>query len=276
MTDKKKVTTEQLIQVIGALGDAFNRDAELKHSAACANYIKEYGEMLLDPENFGLLVTFDLEQLQDILSHNLISAEQNTKGVTYTQEQFHALQQLMMNYATIEQQLDVLIVKYEGSPCSADKTRYILNLYRDFIVTGEEPSFGERCHYWIPKKGTCEAWLNFTKSISPFLHGQVDEYFKTRDILVSQLEEETTAQKQTQHDVMTKHPFYLSDEQKVNRFNKVEQVYTFNNEDELLTIHQQASGEWQYRLKVDNQRYSYKEQEQGLFPEWVTALFSEL
>lgn len=276
MTDKKKVTPEQLVQVIGALGDAFGREAEKKHSPACAKYIEEYGETLLDPEHFGLLVTFDLEQLQDLLSYNLLNVEQEAKGVAYTPEQIHALQLLMTNYAMIEQQLDVLIVKHEGSPCSADKTRYILKLYRDFIVTGEEPSFGERCHYWIPKKGTCEAWMNFTKSIPPFLHGQVDEYFKTRDILVSQLEKETSAQKQRQHDVMTKHPFYLGDEQKTNRFNKVEQVYVFNNEDELLTIHQQASGEWHYRLIVNNQRYSYKEQEAGLFPEWVTALFSEL
>ncbi|AJD93064.1 hypothetical protein JMA_37460 (plasmid) [Jeotgalibacillus malaysiensis] len=276
MSENVKVTREQLAEVIGGLADAFRREAEMEHAETCAKYIEEHGETLLNPEHFHLFVTYDSEQMQEVLISNLLRTEQLAKEVGYTKEQMYALESLYLNYKTIEAQLKTLILKYEGHGCSTDKTRHILRMYRQSIITGKYPTFEDHKGYWTPEMGTSEAWLDFTKSVPSFLSGYVDDYFEKRAILVAQLEKEVSDMKEKQHEAMTNSPYYLGNEQKTNQFDKVEQVYAFANEKELLTIHQKENGEWGYILLVDGKRYGYKEKDEGLFPQWVLNLFESL
>lgn len=269
------VTPETMEEVIEAIGQAFRREAEEEHAESCAKYIEKYGKQLLDPEAFHALVSFDSEEMQELLILNLLNGEQVAKGVQYTDEQLHQLAFLYENYQYLENHLDKLFEKYEGVPCSTDKTRYILGLYRNEIITGHPQSFSTETNYWIPKMGSAEAWLSFTKSLPGLYAGDADDYLKAREGLLVELERALQAKKEMQDYLLTSCPYFQKREELEKKMGVV-QVYSLKHKEEALHVTQKGNGEVRYTLTVDGKRYSRKEQKEGLFPDWVATILNEL
>lgn len=269
------VTPETMEKVIEAIGQAFRREAEEEHAELCAKYIDKYGKRLLDPEVFHALVSFDSEEMQELLILNLLNGEQIVKGIQYTDEQLYHLEFLYKYYHYMENHLDKLFERYEGVPFSTDKTRYVLRLYKNEIITGEQQLFSEEKEFWVPKAGSAEAWLAFTKSLPGLYVGDADDYLKSREVLIKELEETLQEKKETQHRFLTLSPYY---EKKSEREKKREvvTVYSFKHGEEILDIIQKENGEVRYTLTVDGKRYSRKEQKEGLFPDWVNAILNDL
>lgn len=276
MKKEMDVTSEKMEEVIQKVGQALRLEAEVEHAETCAQYIEKSGKQLLDPESFNAMVSFDLEAMQELLVLNLLHGEQIVKELHYTDEQLYQLAFLYMNYEYMENHLDKLFEKYEGVPFSTDKTRYVLRLYRNQIVTGYPQAFSKDKTFWVPKMGSAEIWLAFTKSL-PGLHGgDADEYLRTREALVKELEEALRAKKKAQHELLVSSPYFTKQEEREKKKGVLKQVYSLINGGEELEIHQKQNGEWGYILKVNGERYSRKEEEKGLFPEWVTELFRKL
>jgi len=80
-------------------------------------------------------------------------------------------------YNYFENNLAHLISSKEGGGCSIDKSRWIIQRYRDYIVEGTIPdmTIEEKC-YWKPAFGTGEQWMLFCKGLAELYCGNPKEY----------------------------------------------------------------------------------------------------
>ncbi len=89
---------------------------------------------------------------------------------------------LMKNSEFVESHFVTLIKKYEGSACSADKSRAILSHLLVFFVKGKkiEFDFTQEYTYHLPKKifTTHEEILGFFDGVQRLYYGRPDEYLK--------------------------------------------------------------------------------------------------
>ncbi|WP_442637974.1 hypothetical protein [Rossellomorea marisflavi] len=276
MKKEVKVTESALKEVIDALGGAFQAQAEEEHYEACAKYIEEHGEHLHNPEHFDLFVNSDSAQLREVLVRNLLKVDKNGNPIEYSRSQLSELMFLYTNYGFMKNHLYRIIIKYEGHGCSADKTRYILALHQENIVTGNSPLFKDTSNYYVPDLGQADKWMAFTKSLHHLFYGNTEDYLKAHTELIAQLEKEVKELKEKQESIFTSSPLYQGHEQRNGFGKEIYQVYTFQNNLETLEIHQHDNGGWGYVLLVEGKQYGYAEQKEGLFPEWVTSLFKLL
>lgn len=81
------------------------------------------------------------------------------------------------NYQYLDNNLRALIDKREGTGCVADKTRWLLNVYRDYLVTGDLPDMtvGDKC-YWKPYFGTGQQWMDLCDGLMALYYGETAPY----------------------------------------------------------------------------------------------------
>ena len=81
------------------------------------------------------------------------------------------------NYNYIDRSLANLISEKEGGGCSVDKSRWIIKMYREYIITGVIPNMEirDKC-YWKPRYGTGEQWMFFCGGLMNLYHGDPKEY----------------------------------------------------------------------------------------------------
>lgn len=81
------------------------------------------------------------------------------------------------NWNFYESHLEKLIIKFEGSGCNADKSRWLLNRHIDFKKTGQEPDMQKKeGEYWKPGFGTWQQWSKLINEIENLLYGNFKVY----------------------------------------------------------------------------------------------------
>ncbi|MFW5962177.1 MAG: hypothetical protein ACOCQR_01000 [bacterium] len=95
-------------------------------------------------------------------------------------EQISALYFLHKNYTFMESHLENLIMKKEGGACRADKSAWLLERYKNYILTKKLPdmSVEDRC-YWKPRFGTSQQWIDFCENLRRLYYGNPEEYLKS-------------------------------------------------------------------------------------------------
>lgn len=89
------------------------------------------------------------------------------------------------DYDFLEHNIRELCVLREGSGCCADKSRYILKMYLGYSLAGETPEFNPDIeHYWMPKFGTNQEWINLCDGLYHLYYGRVDQYVKSYHALI--------------------------------------------------------------------------------------------
>lgn len=275
---KKEVEIKKSVlkEVIEELGRGFQAQAEEEHSEACAKYIKEHGEHLHNAEKFDLFVNFDLQQLREVLADNILRVDSNGNPVKYSRNQLSELKFFYTNYDFMKNHVYRIIMNYEGHGCSADKTRYILQLHQEAITTGKTPSFQDKSNYYVPGFGESEKWMAFTKSLQGLFYGTPDDYITAHAELITQLDESVKVLKAKQEAIFKASSLYQGTEQRDGFGKEKIQVFIFKDKNETLEVHQKENGGWGYVLLVEGKQYGYAEQKEGLFPNWVTSLFKLL
>lgn len=85
------------------------------------------------------------------------------------------------NYDFLNSNIECLIAMKEGNPYSQDKTRFIINVFLNYTITGEILNFkceeDEDKKYQIPKFGTMEEWVGFCGGVYELYHGQTKRYY---------------------------------------------------------------------------------------------------
>jgi len=120
----------------------------------------------LDGFYFGLM--YPIESVID----GLLSRELNSPRAEF----------LAKNLTFVEQNFQKLIVRYEGSPCCADKSRTIMRSLLKFFATGEEISFDrtQKYTYHLPKYifTTHSEIFEFFESLRGLYYGDSQDYLR--------------------------------------------------------------------------------------------------
>lgn len=131
--------------------------------------IKSSPYKLHQPEKFNLFVG---SKLSDILE--VITKELHKETVCKDTYKPHFIYE---QYSYLEQNIEKLCVKKESHSCSADKSRYILQMYLNYALTGEIPEDSlKKGEYWKPRFGTLEQWMNYCDGLYRLYFGNPDEY----------------------------------------------------------------------------------------------------
>lgn len=92
---------------------------------------------------------------------------------------------IYLHYDFLESSIRELCVLRGGHTCCADKSRYILEMYLDYSLTGNIPEFDPSIeHYWIPKFGTYQEWIDLCDGLYKLYYGKTEQYFKSYNTLI--------------------------------------------------------------------------------------------
>jgi hypothetical protein len=161
------------------IGKMFGSIFEALASAEKDETDKEFGVVIQE------LVNLDLKDMEDYdawinykLSNILERVIDGINSDIEDADKLYKLYPLYKNYQFIDNNLLYFIKGIEGSCCSADKTRWLIQSYREYILTGAIPNMTieERC-YWKPKFGTGEQWMELCEGIVGLLYGEPKKYF---------------------------------------------------------------------------------------------------
>lgn len=99
----------------------------------------------------------------------------------------YIISSVLLNFWTHKIHLEK-IISLTGMGCCADKAKAILNQYVYFLKTGVKPEWkpDELNCFWLPKFGTQDQWFNFIHGIYMFTVGHAGEFYKTRNVLITE------------------------------------------------------------------------------------------
>lgn len=207
---KEHVTEEGLKNVMDSLLNGFMREAGQEHAETVKDIVEEYGDRLMNPEHFSLYVTYKNDMMERVLMKTVLAKQQLDRERTYTSAQLYALSNVYTDYKFYESQIRSIIEDYEGHACCADKSRYLMKAYMDYIITGQLPDFGERSDYRIPTLGSPKAWMNVLERCGHLQSGQFDHYKEARDVLIAELEAHVVERQERLQKLLTSHTYFIA------------------------------------------------------------------
>lgn len=223
----EKVTEAGLKKVMDSMMDGFMQGAQEEHLETVKAIVEEHGDTLMNPEHYRLFVSHKNDMMERVLMKTVLSKVQLDRKIKLSSDQFYALSNVYTDYQLFESQVRRVIEEYEGHACCADKSRYLMKAYMDYIITGELPDFGDRSHYWMPSLGSPESWMGVLARCSNLQYGQFDYYKEARDVLIVELEQHVTARQERLDKLLTSHLCFVRKEQEDKKM-----VYHFVEEDD--------------------------------------------
>ncbi|MEJ1517893.1 hypothetical protein R3O67_32495 [Bacillus cereus] len=161
---------EQLEQTINALSDAFRKESEQKYAAWAESIVKEYHYLdIQKPEEFSLLLSQTLDEQADLLVRIALS------HIDMDSKKKHKLEFIYLQYQFIERHLESIILPFEGHGCSTDKTRWLIDTYVKYLISGNLPTVEEK-KYWHPKRGEVCDWVEWIDSMYNLYYGKFEQY----------------------------------------------------------------------------------------------------
>lgn len=139
--------------------------------------IKHSKKELKDPENFNAIVQYRLNQgMRELIKSFYESSTCNDQNkVIFIYE----------NYTFLELHIENLCFTKGCSSCRGDKSRYILNIYLNYAITGKISNWDPTSnHYWIPKFGDSSMWIAYCNSLYELFYGKTDSYLKAYQALI--------------------------------------------------------------------------------------------
>lgn len=272
----EKVTEEGLKNVMDAMFDGFMREAEQEHLETVKAIVEEHGDSLMNPEHYDLFVSHKHDMMERVLIKAVLSKVQMDRKVNLSSDQFYALSNVYTDYRFYESQIRRIIEEYEGHACCADKSRYLMKVYMEHILTGELPDFGDRSDYRIPTLGSPKAWITVLERCGHLQHGQFDYYKEARDVLIAELEVHVVKRQERLQKLLTSHEYFIA---KVEDKRKV--LYHFIREEGedyfhgQIVVHPKNGAGY----IANNRRDGSKEGRLGYGdekPEWFEALLKEV
>jgi len=129
-----------------------------------------------NPEGFFFSLCYPLEKIVDAVVSAEFPHNQNA-------------QFLMANARYLENHLDTIFTKFEGSACSHDKTKAVLHHLMNFFMLGKRIDFdyGQQYTYHLPKKvlKDHDSIIAMFDALHYLHYGNPDRYFKTYEGLLA-------------------------------------------------------------------------------------------
>lgn len=178
MDNNDKVNPEELAKalesIFGNMLESDKKETKNLYGEFIEELIDENKDLIEDAEDFDVFVNYQINKVLEVYLEEILKKE--IKEVQDTRKIYDILF-LYKNYGFLERNVKKLIVLKEGSPCSADKSRWILRSYKNFLISGTIPDMGDKKEcYWKPKFGTGEKWVEFCESLVRLHSGNPDRY----------------------------------------------------------------------------------------------------
>lgn len=95
---------------------------------------------------------------------------------------------LYLYYDYLNNHLSKIIEQKEGTTCCVDKSRWLIEQYRNYILNNTIPNMQkEKKCYWIPGFGTGQQWMNLCDGLVALYYGKPLIYLKTiKELMLSQ------------------------------------------------------------------------------------------
>ena len=134
-----------------------------------------------DMELFNIFLMDRIDDALRILVGRLNPDSDRNKG------KFNRLHFIYTNYGFLKSNLVFVVSQREGDACCVDKTRWLINAYRDYILEDILPDIkiGEKC-YWKPGFGSGKQWMDFCDGLVHLYYGRPLQYLETiRELLAA-------------------------------------------------------------------------------------------
>lgn len=158
--------------ILNALIKSDIDDVEENYGKKIKELVKSKYQLLKDVEYFDVYVNYQLDKIFRIFVKELYPDAENNK----IQKLFF----LYRNYDYIENNIRNLIKNKDGWPCSADKSRWLMQSYKKYILENVVPdmTIEEKC-YWKPTFGTGQQWMDFCDGLFSLYCGHPVKYLKS-------------------------------------------------------------------------------------------------
>lgn len=177
MSDLEKDIKNVIETLFDGLKKSTNEEIDRDYGQRIKEVVSTNIELFQDLEKFNVFINYKLDNILEVCI-----AEANP---SIDSNKIEKLCFLYKNYNFIEYNLEFLIKKYEGWICSADKTRWLVDRYHEYIVKDAIPDMNrsEKC-YWKPCFGSGELWMNFCESLFDLYYGQPQKYLEiTKELM---------------------------------------------------------------------------------------------
>jgi hypothetical protein len=167
---------DEINEVLGSLfeGIVKNQEDEARENfGKVIEALKASPYGLKNAEHFNTMIMYQVKKVLGYAGLELAGQPVDPKNKS-------AIKFLYTNYDFLEHQVRELFTKLEGSSCCADKSRYILSIYKKYLLTGEIPEddFTER-KYSVPRHGNHQDWLDLVKGAVELYYGEPKDYVET-------------------------------------------------------------------------------------------------
>lgn len=209
---------KEIGNVIGGLADAFQKESEEKYGQHVIELLEENDHLdIQNPEKFSLFLATTLKRQIDF------ATKVATSHIKIDKKGHFSLKFVYAHYDFLKSHIDSLIKRHEGWSFSTDKSRWLIDSYVKYIITGENPVITEK-KYWHPKIGSPEIWMKWMGTLKDLYYGEETEYVGEKKKLIEIYESYNQEIQEKLHAAFTKHEHFVSFKEEDNK-----KQYTFLN-----------------------------------------------
>jgi hypothetical protein len=166
---EKKLDKEVLSDIFGSILSAAKKENEENYGAVIGNIKSQ----ITSPDDFNMLFYYPLKEIVEaaVCQHSgRILKDRESSRASF----------IINNYEFVENNIEKIIVKFDGSTCSADKSGCITHrLFRHFVFNEEINVVKEEKAFWIPNFWNDEKgaeWLELLEALIGLYYGDSVKY----------------------------------------------------------------------------------------------------
>lgn len=172
-------------KVINSLFESFEKEGDEK-GRLVLNTLKEHMDIPdFDRENieeFNIFINNNLKKVLSVLIKDIYKESELNRNI------ISKLQFIYLQYDFLDKNIRKLINQKDGFTCCADKTYFIIKMYKKYLITNTIPEFDEekdKNSYSIPKFGSYKEWINFCNGLYELYNGNPTNYLLAYNTLLT-------------------------------------------------------------------------------------------
>lgn len=131
-----------------------------------------------NPDVFNVMVDYRLKQILGIVITEICASPKNINNL-------NAIKFLYLDYTFMKCNIENLIIKREGSCCCADKSKHILEAYKDYLIRGFVPELNNQRNYWVFNFGGYQDWFELCEGLFHLYYGNPTKYLVAYQKLIN-------------------------------------------------------------------------------------------
>lgn len=180
-TEEIQKATENLTDTLDKIISSILTGEEEKHAKAAkfiTNKLKRSPYELNKPEVFHTMAIFPLNMMLEQVAAQFHEPAQ-------IKDKYKA-SFIYLHYDFMEHNIETLLKTItKTSCCITDKSRFLLEQFLKYSITGDVPDFKpDPKHYEIPKFGTPSEWMDYCDGVYYLYHGRLTQYLTAYQCLI--------------------------------------------------------------------------------------------